>query len=125
MPRGGFREGAGGKPTWRYGATKPVRVPIALADKILEIARILDERASEPDENLELNLKEPETGSKVIDLTGVAVLSSNSGPVVRLADLIRVGYEIRPRQLVRNLKVKPSESLDLDRLLLMPGDNDE
>lgn len=105
--RGGKREGAGGKPTWRYGKTKPVRVPVALAEKILEIARVLDEEG----------LESPVTSSKVIDLTGIAIYSSKDGPVVRLADLLRMGYEIQPERLVRNLKVKPSLSSEMYNLL--------
>ena len=116
MARGGRREGAGGRPAWKYGKTKPVRVPIALADKILEIAKILDEGKFEDSDNLE-ELEELVTASKVIDLAGIAILYSKDGPVVRLADLVRVGYEIRPERLVRSLKVKPSESLNLDGLL--------
>ena len=30
------------KPTWVHGTTKTIRVPIVLADQILEYARILD-----------------------------------------------------------------------------------
>ena len=116
MARGGRREGAGGRPAWNYGKTKPVRVPIALADRILEIAKILDEGKFEDSDKLE-EVKELVTASKVIDLAGIAILYSKDGPVVRLADLVRVGYEIRPERLVRSLKVKPSESLDLDGLL--------
>lgn len=93
MARGGKREGAGGRPSWKNGRTKPVRVPIALADKILEIARVLDEEGSE----------EVVTGSKVIDLTGVAIYSSKDGPTVRLVDLVRAGYEIQPERLAKSL----------------------
>lgn len=93
MARGGKREGAGGRPSWKNGRTKPVRVPIALADKILEIARVLDEEGAE----------EAVTGSKVIDLTGVAIYSSKDGPTVRLIDLVRAGYEIQPERLAKSL----------------------
>ena len=31
------------KPTWKHGATKTIRVPIALAEQILQIAKLLDE----------------------------------------------------------------------------------
>lgn len=99
MARGGKREGAGGRPSWRNGKTKPVRVPVALADKILEIARVLDEEGSE----------EVVTASKVLDLTGIAIYSSKDGPVVRLIDLIRAGYEIQPERLARNLKAQVSK----------------
>ena len=42
MPRGGKRPGAGVKPTWKHGKTKTIRVPVALAEQILEFARKLD-----------------------------------------------------------------------------------
>lgn len=104
MSRGGRREGAGGKPTWNAGKTKPVRVPEALAEKILEIARIIDEG------------RDP-SSADVIDLTGIAVLQSKYGPVIRLSDLIRVGYRIKPDSLVRNLKVQLTRDSEIEDLL--------
>lgn len=104
MPRGGYREGAGGKPTWKHGKTKPVRVPVVLAEQVLEIARILDEEGEG-------------ATSKVIDLSGVAVLSSKHGPVIRLADLIRVGYRIKPERLVKGIRATLERGSDIDELL--------
>jgi hypothetical protein len=43
MPRGGARENSGRKPKWNLGDTKAIRVPVAIADTILEIARRLDD----------------------------------------------------------------------------------
>lgn len=103
MPRGGYRVGSGGRPTWKHGKTRTVRIPEALIDKVLEIARLLDEG----------NFSDSETASKVIDLSGVAILRSNDGPVVRLADLLKAGYEIKPERLVRN--IKPDVEGDLRR----------
>lgn len=107
MPRGGWREGSGGKPTWKHGKTKPVRVPIALADRILEIARIIDDEG------------DLSNNSKVIDLAGVAILQSKHGPIVRLEDLLRVGYRIKPERLVRGLRLRSSsrEESDVEHLL--------
>lgn len=110
MAKGGKREGAGGKPSWKHGKTKPVRVPEALAEKILEIARVLDEDG----------LEETVTGSKVLDLTGVAIYASKDGPTVRLIDLVRAGYEIQPERLVRSLKAGVSKAnllSEIDNLL--------
>ena len=42
MPRGG-RRSTTWKPTWKHGKTRTIRVPIVLADSILNLARILDE----------------------------------------------------------------------------------
>jgi hypothetical protein len=43
MPRGGARENSGRKPKWNLGETKAIRVPVAIADTLLEIARRMDE----------------------------------------------------------------------------------
>jgi len=50
MPRGGARPNSGPSPIWKHGKTKTIRVPIALADRLLEVARNMDEQLdSEPD----------------------------------------------------------------------------
>jgi hypothetical protein len=41
--RGGARPGAGGGCRWKHGPTKLVRLPVALVDKILEVARYMDQ----------------------------------------------------------------------------------
>jgi hypothetical protein len=41
--RGGARPGAGGGCRWKHGPTKLVRLPIALLDEILEVARYMDQ----------------------------------------------------------------------------------
>jgi hypothetical protein len=40
---GGARPGAGGGCRWKHGRTKLVRLPVALLDKILEVARYMDQ----------------------------------------------------------------------------------
>jgi hypothetical protein len=40
--RGGARPGAGGGCRWKHGPTKLVRLPIALLEEILEVARYMD-----------------------------------------------------------------------------------
>jgi hypothetical protein len=40
--RGGARPGAGGGCRWKHGRTKLVRLPVALLDEILEVARYMD-----------------------------------------------------------------------------------
>src|SRR4028118_56504 len=40
---GGARPGAGGGCRWKHGRTKLVRLPVALVDKILQVARYMDE----------------------------------------------------------------------------------
>jgi hypothetical protein len=41
--RGGARSGAGGGARWKHGRTKLVRLPVALLDEILEVARYMDQ----------------------------------------------------------------------------------
>jgi hypothetical protein len=41
--RGGARPGAGGGARWKHGRTKLVRLPVALLDKIMEVARYMDQ----------------------------------------------------------------------------------
>ncbi len=86
MPRGGKREGAGGKPTWKNGKTKTIRVPIVLAEKILRIARELDEKGT----------IEHDTESKVIDLSEIMVPEIRGKRFVFLSDLLKIGYEVHP-----------------------------
>jgi hypothetical protein len=86
MPRGGKREGAGGKPTWKNGKTKTIRVPIVLAEEILKIARELDEKGT----------IERDTESKLIDLSEITVPEIRGKRFVFLSDLLRVGYELHP-----------------------------
>lgn len=105
MPRGGRREGAGGKPTWKHGKTKPVRVPEALAERVLEIARILDDEG------------DPDSVERVIDLTGIAVFQSKNGPVIRLTDLLRVGYSIKPERLMRSVESRLAQESNIEELL--------
>lgn len=42
MNRGGYRKGAGRKSLWKSGETRTIRVPEALADRLLEVAHWLD-----------------------------------------------------------------------------------
>ncbi len=89
--RGGRREGAGGKPSWNHGKTKPIRVPIDLADRIIEIARVLD------CEGVPLSM----APSRVVDLSGISVRQSRDGAVIRLSDLADAGYQLKPDGLMQ------------------------
>lgn len=102
MPRGGKREGAGGKSSWKYGKTKVIRVPEVMAEKILEIARFID--SSNSFDVVILSNNESVTESKVIDLSGITVRAFPNGSGVYLADLIRAGYELKPDALALSVK---------------------
>lgn len=100
MPRGGYRLGAGGKPTWKHGKTKTIRVPITLVDEILTIARILDEGG----------IIEHETKSKMIDLSGIIVPEIRGRRFVFLSDLVKVGYEIQPLKWAEQVRAELSKT---------------
>lgn len=104
MPRGGLRQGAGGVPTWKTGKTKTIRVPIALADEILSIARALDRG-----EKISLQSKvtsEPVTESKVLDLSRISIRQVNGVIAVYLEDLVKAGYELKPKSLALMVEAK-------------------
>jgi len=90
MPRGGARPGSGSKPKWIHGKTKTIRVPEALADRVLELAQMLDEGKRVDDV----------TKSKYVDLSEVRLYRVNDKPAVFLADLLNTGFTIRPLDLV-------------------------
>ena len=96
MGRGGYRKGAGGKPKWIHGKTKTIRVPEVLAEKILEIAHVLDRGG----------FIDHVTESNVINLSGVSIHSSEKGSAVYVADLIAAGYTLKPNKLVESIGVK-------------------
>lgn len=64
MPRGGARPNSGPSSRWRHGKTKTIRVPIVLADRLLEIAKQMDEQSSsEPVSFSKDKVSEPDSGS--------------------------------------------------------------
>lgn len=113
MPKGGKREGAGGKPTWKHGKTKVIRVPIALADEILEYARKLDAG----------DITDPDTGSKVVDLSGISIRHHEGAIAIRLEDLAVAGYEIKPEKISQLVKAR-IQKLEIDKRL-ENGNNQE
>jgi hypothetical protein len=94
MTRGGAREGAGNQPAWKSGKTKVIRVPEALADRVLNYARKLDE----DNDNVDL-VSEPVTQSKVVNLSGISIQIHNGKLVVYLEDLAKAGFDILPTSL--------------------------
>ena len=103
MPRGGKREGAGAKFKWKHGKTKTIRVPVELADQLLELAKKLDEGQTVVSES---EIKETanidyDTESKVIDLTGISLVSVSGQMGVKLKDLVFKGYSFQPDRLNR------------------------
>ena len=94
MPRGGKREGSGPKPTWKSGKTKTIRVPEALADQILDIARRLDEG----------RLEQRERSAPLINLSSLNIPTIRNRKFVFIEDLIRLGYVVEPVSLAESVK---------------------
>jgi hypothetical protein len=103
MPRGGRREGAGGRFKWRHGKTKTIRVPEVLVNQILEYAQKLDiESIIEHDTRSKVVTRIPVTGNEalnVLNLSGISIYRNQQKSFVFLQDLIKLGYEIEPKSL--------------------------
>jgi hypothetical protein len=124
MPRGGYREGSGGKPKWIHGKTKTIRVPEALADQILQYARELDEgkiktafgykdshsrvlsgkltteKLTDSERSVKsIDAKEITSVLNIVDLSGISITPISGQMGVRLADLVKKGYKILPEHL--------------------------
>lgn len=94
MARGGARKGAGRKSKWRNRKTKMIRVPEALSEDLLEIARKLDSG-----ETIEF-----ESDSYLVDLSGLNIPQIKGKRFVFLQDLLRQGYEIQPLALAESIR---------------------
>lgn len=66
MPRGGARPNSGPQPHWKHGKTKTIRVPIVLADRLLELARELDEVGENEFDTSSIKKQEAEKYAKEI-----------------------------------------------------------
>jgi hypothetical protein len=94
MPRGGKREGSGPKSNWKNGKTKTMRVPISLADDILNIARRLDGQQA----------VESSGFTQSIDLSSINIPTIRGKSFVFLEDLMKLGYEIEPLDLAAEVR---------------------
>lgn len=104
MPRGGKREGAGGISTWKHGKTKTIRVPVSLADKVLAVARWMDD-PSDAIDPVSTSIV-PVTESKTLDLSRVSVTHVNGEIAVKLEDLVALGYTLRPKALAEMVNAR-------------------
>lgn len=100
MPRGGARSNSGPPSSWNSGRTRTIRVPIALADQLLEIARQLDSRTVP-------KIFESDTGSNielaVQILNDALVLKANSGGAIKTK--IREALSYLPSSAINPVKV--------------------
>lgn len=87
MARGGYRENAGRKYKWQLGPTRTIRVPIAIADKVMEIAQGLDRGTLIFDQSV---LKE-NTHSRTLRLVQeLRVYQEGGKEVIQLSDFMRL-----------------------------------
>jgi hypothetical protein len=94
MAKGGKREGSGAKPKWKHGKTTVIRVPIAIADEILDFARKLDSG-----HDLMFN-----TQFYGLDLSLLNVPQIRNKRFVFLQDILKLGYEIYPLSLAEDVR---------------------
>lgn len=115
MSRGGKRDGAGGKSKWNNGKTKTIRVPVVLAESLLEIASAIDRGDLSLSSIMPTSstLFDSDTDSKVIDMAGISLRSVNGNLAVYLEDLARKGYDFSPESISTMIKGR-LEKLRLD-----------
>ena len=103
MTKGGVRSNSGAKGKWKHGKTKLIRVPEELADKILEYAHKLDEKANienVTESKINHNLvSDSVTNSKTLNLSGISIRVCNGKSAVLLEDLVKIGYTLYPERL--------------------------
>ena len=95
MPRGGKRAGAGRKSSWNEPKTKTkvIRVPEALAEQLLDLAKQLDRGEWQaPDSD------------RALDLAKLPIRQASGKPAVCLEDLLKAGYTLNPPQLERMVR---------------------
>ena len=97
MPRGGQREGAGGKLKWKHGKTKQIRVPEALADRLLELTEMLDNGYEVG--RLDVLDVGADSNPKILDLSTVSLTAVSGSLAVKLEDISLAGYQILPHNL--------------------------
>lgn len=90
--RGGKRDGSGRPPTWWAGKCKAVKIPEAIADQVLEVAREIDKRefSNEYTENI-TPLEQVMEIRKIIDLSenGVTGYSSKKELIKELKKVLK------------------------------------
>lgn len=87
MTRGGNRPGAGRKYKWISGETRTIRVPVILADKLLQIARLLDSGTIKFDQGV---LTENNVSKTLRVATEVKVYQDNGEEMIKLSDFKRL-----------------------------------
>jgi hypothetical protein len=120
--RGGIRPGAGNPYKWKHGETKPVRLPIALIPKILEIAQLID--GQEYIDRVQHEFDDEEGKPKSYNGYYAAQLSylrTGNDALAEEVNKLRIENEALKAQLRElNNGVLPEPNPDFSSLLLVP-----
>jgi hypothetical protein len=120
--RGGVRPGAGNPYKWKHRETKPVRLPIVLIPKILEIAQLID--GQEDIDRVEHEFDDEEGKPEYYNGYYAAELSylrSGNDALVQEVNKLRTENKVLKAQLMElNNGVLPEPKLDFSSLLVVP-----
>jgi hypothetical protein len=120
--RGGIRPGAGNPYKWKHGETKPVRLPIALIPKILEIAQLIDgqEHIDRVQHEFDDEEGKPKyyNGYYAMELWYLRL--GNDALASEIKNLRRENEALKAQLMELNKGVLPEPLSDSSRLLLIP-----
>jgi hypothetical protein len=120
--RGGVRPGAGNPYKWKHRETKPVRLPIVLIPKILEIAQLID--GQEYIDRVEHEFDDEEGKPEYYNGYYAAELSylrmGNDGLVQEINKLRRENEALKAQLMTLNNGVLPEPKSDFSSLVFVP-----
>jgi hypothetical protein len=120
--RGGIRPGAGNPYKWKHRETKPVRLPIVLIPKILEIAQLID--GQEYIDRVEHEFDDEEGKPEYYNGYYAAELSylrmGNDGLVQEINKLRRENEVLKAQLMTLNNGVLPEPKSDFSSLVFVP-----
>ena len=119
--RGGVRPGAGNPYKWKHRETKPVRLPIVLIPKILEIAQLID--GQEDIDRVEHEFDDEEGKPEYFNGYYAAELSylrsGNDALASEIKNLRKENEALKAQLMELNNGVLPERKPDYSRLLLV------
>jgi hypothetical protein len=119
--RGGMRPGAGNPYKWKHRETKPVRLPIVLIPKILEIAQLID--GQEYIDRVEHEFDDEEGKPEYYNGYYAAELAylryGNDALVFEVNNLRKENEALKAQLMELNNGVLPERKPDYSRLLLV------
>jgi hypothetical protein len=120
--RGGIRPGAGNPYKWKHRETKPVRLPIVLIPKILEIAQLID--GQEYIDRVQHEFDDEEEKPEYYNAHYAAQLSylrfGNDALVQEVNKLRTENEALKAQLMVLNNGVLPEPKSDFSSLVFVP-----